>query len=110
MGFSIGFHLGTQRRVQTGPLTKKQAVGALAVLLVVTSVFQGFLYWWPLGPGAWEVEFSPSGRRLSKVEADGRTLAIDRSGAGTWRFTVPPESRDLLVLTGDKQVLVLRAE
>ncbi|MGN1325110.1 MAG: hypothetical protein ACI4YA_02050 [Candidatus Spyradenecus sp.] len=63
-----------------------------------------------LGPGAWEVELLPHGRRLSKVEADGRTLAIDRAGAGTWRFTVPPESRDLLVLTGDKQVLVLRAE
>ena len=63
-----------------------------------------------LGPGAWEVELLPHGRRLSKVEADGRTLAIDRAGAGTWRFTVPPGARDLLVLTDDKQVLVLRAE
>ena len=63
-----------------------------------------------LGPGAWEVELLPHGQRLSKVEADGRTLAIDRAGTGTWRFTVPPGARDLLVLTGDKQVLVLRAE
>lgn len=63
-----------------------------------------------LGPGAWEVELSPHGRRLSKVEVDGRTLAIDRAGAGIWRFTVPPGARELLVLTGDKQVLVLRAE
>ncbi|MGN0886571.1 MAG: hypothetical protein ACI4RT_06195 [Candidatus Spyradenecus sp.] len=63
-----------------------------------------------LGPGAWEVELLPHGRCLSKVEADGQALAIDRAGVGTWRFTVPPEARELLVLTGDKQVLVLRSE
>ena len=63
-----------------------------------------------LGPGAWEVELLPHSRRLSKVEVDGQTLALDSAGAGTWRFTVPPGARELLVLTGDKQVLVLRAE
>lgn len=63
-----------------------------------------------LGPGAWEVELLPHSRRLSKVEVDGQALALDRAGAGTWRFTVSPGARELLVLTGDKQVLVLRAE
>ena len=63
-----------------------------------------------LGPGAWEVELLPHSRRLSKVEVDGQALALDSAGAGTWRFTVSPGARELLVLTGDKQVLVLPAE